>query len=177
MAIITIIMPISRNLRRGALFFLFLLCACESNKSWEVSHIQAGKKEYSSARLSYPVLDTVNGIGIEMICAQGLVNTYLEVHAQHVPPYQGNPKEALVILKIEGKTFQGIGHRHEGGQRVSLPPQLQQLLVESLQLNQPVTVLLEGYFTTLEPKEFSEQYRDLQSEPMKNPFQLPYNKI
>jgi hypothetical protein len=161
-------------MKKGAILLLLLLFACESNKSWEVSHVQAGKKAYNSARLSYPVRDTVNGIGIEMICAQGLVNTYLEVHAQHIPPYQGNPKEALVILKIEGKTFQGIAHRHEGGQRVSLPPQLHQLLIESLQLNQPVTVLLEGYFTTLDPAEFSEQYRELQSDPIKNPFQLPF---
>jgi len=162
---------------KRAFFLLLLLAACQSNKAWEVSHVQTGTKEYSSARLSYPVQDAVNGIGIEMICTQGLINTYLEVHAQHVPPYQGNEKEALVILKIEGKTFQAIGHRHEGGQRVSLPPQLQQLLTESLQLNQPVTVLLEGYFTTLEPKEFSEQFRELQSEPIKNPFQLPFKVL
>ena len=155
-------------------FLLLCLCACQSNKSWEVSHVQAGKEEYNSARLSYPVEDIVNGIGVEMICAQGLINTYLEVHAQHIPPYQGNAKEALVILKIEGKTFQGIAHRHEGGQRASLPPQLQQVLTESLQLGQPVTVLLEGYFTTLDPKEFLEQYRELQSAPIKNPFQLPF---
>ncbi len=160
--------------RKGAVFLLLFLLGCESNKSWEVSHVQAGKKDYNSSRLSYPVHDTVNGIGIEMICAQGLINTYLEVHAQQVPAYQGNDKEALVILKIEGKTFQGIGHRHAGGQRVSLPPQLQQLLTESLQLNQPVMVMLEGFFTTLEPKEFSEQFRELQSEPIKNPFQLPF---
>jgi hypothetical protein len=164
-------------MKKGALFFLLLLCACESNKSWEVSHVQAGKKAYNSSRLSYPVLDTVNGIGIEMICAQGLVNTYLEVHAQQVPPYQGNPKEALVILKIDGKTFQGIGHRHEGGQRVSLPPQLHQLLTESLLLRQSVTVLLEGFFTTLDPTTFPEQFRDLQSEPIKNPFQLPFKVL
>jgi hypothetical protein len=164
--------------KKGAVCLLLFLFACESNKSWEVSHVQAGKKEYNSARLSYPVHDIVNGIGIEMICAQGLINTYLEVHAQHVPAYQGNDKEALVILKIEGKTFQGIGQRHEGGQRVSLPPPLQQLLTEALQLNQPVTVMLEGFFTTLEPEEFSEQFRELQSEPMiKNPFQLPFKTI
>ena len=95
--------------------------------------MNAGHKESNSARLSYPVEDPVNGIGIEMIAAQGLVSTYLEVHSQKVPAYQGNPKEALVIMKIDGKTFQGIANRHEGGQRVSLPPQLHQLLIESLQ--------------------------------------------
>ena len=137
----------------------------------------SGKKAYNSARLSYPVQDAVNGIGIEMICAQGLINTYLQIHAQRIPAYQGNDKEALVILKIDGKTFQGIAHRHEGGQRVSLPPQLQQVLTESLQLNQPVTVLLEGYFTTIDPKEFSEQFRELQSEPINNPFQLPFKVL
>jgi hypothetical protein len=162
---------------RGLVFLLLFLFACESKKSWEVSHVQAGKKAYNSARLSYPVQDAVNGVGIEMICSQGLINTYLQIYAQRIPAYQGNDKEALVILKIEGKTFQGIGYRHEGGQRISLPPQLQQLLTESLQLNQPVTVLLEGYFTTLDPKEFSEQFRDLQSEPIKNPFQLPFKVL
>ncbi len=160
--------------KRGIIFLLLFLFACESSKSWEVSHINAGHQESNSARLSYPVTDTVNGIGVEMICAKGLINTYLEVHSQTVPPYQGNPKEALVIMKIEGKTFQGIANRHEGGQRLSLPPQLQQLLVESLQLRQPVTIMLEGYFTTLDPKEFSEQYRELQAPPLKNPFQLPF---
>jgi hypothetical protein len=159
---------------REVIFLLFFLFACQQSKSWEVSHVNAGSKEGGSARLSYPVRDTVNDIGIEMICAQGLVNTYLEVHSQTVPAYQGNPKEALVIMKIEGKTFQGIASRHEGGQRISLPPQLHQLLIESLQLHQPVTIMLEGYFITLEPKEFPERYRELQTPPLKNPFQLPF---
>jgi hypothetical protein len=161
--------------RTTAVFFLLLfLSACESSKTWEVSHIQAGHKESISSRLSYPIRDIVNGIAVEMICAQGRVNTYLEVHAQTIPPYQGNPKEALVIMKVKDKTFQGIAARHEGGQRISLPPQLHQLLIESLQLNEPVTVMLEGYFTTLDPKEFPEQYQELQTLPIKNPFQLPF---
>ncbi|MBS0648761.1 MAG: hypothetical protein JSS10_06015 [Verrucomicrobia bacterium] len=159
---------------RVAFLLLLTLCACESSKSWEVSHVQAGQKEYNSSRLSYPIRDIVNGIGVEMICTQGQVKTYLEVHAQTIPPYQGNPKEALVIMKVKDKTFQGIAHRHEGGQRVSLPPQLHQLLIESLQLNAPVTVMLEGYFATLDPKEFPEQFQELQTEPMKNPLQLPF---
>lgn len=154
--------------------FLLFLFACESSKSWEVSHLSTGHEESKSSRLSYPIKDIVNGIGIEMICVQGVINTYLEVHSQTIPPYQGNPKEALVIMKIDGKTYQGIAARHEGGQRVSLPPQLHTLMIEGLQLRQPVTILLEGYFTTLEPKEFSEQYRELQSPPIKNPFQLPF---
>jgi hypothetical protein len=156
------------------LFLCLFLFACGSQNSWEVSHLKTGNAESQSSRLSYPVQDIVNGIGIEMICVQGLVNTYLEVHSQTVPPYQGNPKEALIILKIEGKTYQGIAARHEGGQRVSLPPQLHKLLIEALQLRQPVTVMLEGYFATLEPKEFAEQYRELQAPPLKNPFQLPF---
>ena len=153
---------------------LLLLASCQSQNSWEVSHVQAGNKEYTSARLSHKIRDIVNGIGIEMICAKGKVNTYLEVHAQTIPAFQGNPKEALVIMKIENKTYQAIAPRHEGGQRVSLPPQLQQLLVESLQLNLPVTILLEGYYATLESKDFSEQFRELQSSPINNPFQLPF---
>jgi hypothetical protein len=136
--------------------------------------MQAGRDAYNSARLSYPVQDKVNGIGIEMIYREGLVNTYLEVHSQTVPSYKGNAKEALVIMKIDGKTFQGIAHRHEGGQRLSLPSQLHLLLIDGLRMNQPVTILLEGFFTTLDPNEFAEQYRQLQQAPVKNRFQLPF---
>jgi len=166
----------SRNFfwRRNSLFLLLFLFSCQSSNSWEVSHIQTGNKSYNSARLSYPVHDIVNGVAVEMICAQGHVNTYLEVHSQTIPAYEGNPKEALVVMKIAGKSIKGIAYRHEGGQRLSLPLDLHELLITSLQNKQPVTIVLEGYYTKIDPEQFSEQYAQLHAEPFTNPFQLPF---
>ncbi len=155
-------------------FILFSLVACQSQRSWEVSHLDAGDKLYNSSRLSYPIRDIVNGIGVEMVLARGEIKTYLEVHAQAIPPYQGKSNQALVKMKTKEKTFEGIAYRHEGGQRVTLSSELHTLLIDSLRDQSPVTILLEGYFTTIEPSEFSDHFQDFQNFPTKLPFQLPF---
>ena len=158
----------------GKFLLLLFLFGCQSTNSWEVAHIQTGRENYNSARLVYPVRDIVNGIAVGMVCAQGQVNTYLEVHTQTIPPYQGNPKEALVVMKIAEQMTQRVACRHEGGQRLSLPSDLSTLMIESLQQNHPVTIILEGYATTIHPEDFSKRYQQLHAAPLTNRFQLPF---
>jgi hypothetical protein len=156
-------------------FFLGLLfVSCQSSSPWIVSHIQAGNATYDSSRLSYRFHDIVNEIGVEMICAQGFINTYLEVHTQEIPPYQGNHKEAFIVMKTADQTKQAIGYRHEGGQRVSLPADLQEELIHALHHNQTVTIVLEGFATTINPQNFTAQFKQLHAKPFANPFQLPF---
>ncbi len=156
------------------LLLALLLTGCQTSPSWQVTHLEGQDPIYDSARLSYPVRDIVNEIGVEMICTQGQVNTYLEVHSHEIPPYQGNPVEARVALKIDGKTTTGVALRREGGQRLLLPSSLQELLVEALKQRQSVTILLDGYSTTLSAEHFAKQYQMLHSKPFKFPLKLPY---
>ena len=150
------------------------LTSCQSTSPWAVSHLQAGHPMYNSSRLSYHLRDMVNEIGVEMICAEGHIHTYLEVHTQQVPPYQGNFQEALITMKTPHSTEQALGYRHQGGQRISLPLDLQELLITSLQNNQIVTIAVEGYSTTLDPQDFNQQFQQLHVEPLTNRFQLPF---
>ena len=153
---------------------LGLMTGCQSSSPWIASHVQAGNTTYNSSRLSYRLHDIVNEIGVEMICAQGLINTYLEVHTQQIPPYQGNLKEALVVMNTSDQTKHAVGYRHEGGQRISLSADLQEFLITSLQNNQTVTISLKGYATTLNPHNFTTQFEQLHAKPLANPFQLPF---
>ena len=152
------------------LLLALLLTGCQTSPSWQVTHLEGQDPIYDSARLSYPVRDIVNEIGVEMICTQGQVNTYLEVHSHAIPSYQGNPTQARVALKIDGKTTPGIALRREGGQRVRLPSSLHELLVEALKQKRPVTILLDGYSTTLDANHFAKHYETLLSKPFKLPF-------
>lgn len=142
---------------------LLSLASCQTTPSWQVSHIEA----HDSARLSYAVRDIVNEIGVEICQVRGQVTTYLEVHSQTIPPYQGNPGEALVKMKIEEKVITGVAKRHEGGQRLTLPVQLQECLMESLKSGKNVTILLKGYSTKLDAHLFQEQYQTLSQKPRK----------
>lgn len=143
---------------------LLLLMGCQNSSAWQVTHLS------DSARLSYPVHDMVNEIGVEMICSQGQVSTYLEVHSHAIPPYRGDVRQVRVALKIEGKTTTGIALRRESGQRIRLPSSLQELLVEALKQRCPVTILLDGYSITLDAEHFAKQYELLLSKPFRGHF-------
>lgn len=153
---------------------LLLFCGCQSTKSCDVVHLDGADPAFSSARLTFPIRDKVHGIGVHMISTPGQISTYLEVHLQTIPPYRGDPKEGLVKITMNGKTLRSTAYRHEGGQRLSLSPEMNYLLIEALQNHHPVTLELEGYSTTLDPQDFSEQYEKLQTAPLKNRLQLPF---
>ncbi len=161
------------NKKIRILFFL-LLCGCESSSLWHVSHQKGSEKKFDSARLSYPVRDRVNEVAVEMVYSKKSLRTYLEIHSQTIPPYQGNPQHALVKVKTPEHTCQGIAHRHQGGQRVTLPTDLQEVLVEALMKNSPVTIELMGYSTTLQPDNFALFYQELQKSPLKIPFKISF---
>jgi hypothetical protein len=150
------------------IFFVVLmtLWACQPPPAWQVTH------RHDSVHLSSPLYDRVNELSVEMVCLQDQVVTYLEVHTHAIPPYQGDAGKARITLKTDKQTFSGIGKRHTGGQRVSLPETLQQILLESLRQNSPVTILLEGYSTTLDASSFAKYYKALKSKPLKLPIKL-----
>lgn len=151
---------------------LIALAACQTTPSWQVTRVEAGNSCHDLARLSAPIHDRVNGIGVEIVRIQDKIVTYLEVHAHVIPPYQDDPSKAQVILKTGGKTLQGVGRRHRGGQRITLSESLQEILIESLKHMTPVTILLEGYSTTLDASSFSEYYEALTSKTFKLPIKF-----
>lgn len=153
---------------------LFFLWGCQSSPTWYVSHQGGAEKQFESARLAYPVRDKVNEVAVEMVYAKESTRTYLSVLTQRILPFQGNPKEARVTLKIAEQTIEGIAHRHQGGQRAMLPQELQEVLIQHLLEGTPVTIQLEGYSTTLDPDQFALSYQELQKMPLNIPVQLPF---
>lgn len=153
---------------------LLFLWGCQSSPTWVVSHQEGAEKQFESARLTYPVRDKVNEVAVEMIYAKESTRTYLSVLSHKIPPYQGNPKEARVTLKIADQTLQGVAYRHQGGQRASLPQELQEVLIQHLLAGTPVTVQLDGYSTILEPEQFALSYQEMQKMPLNIPVQLPF---
>lgn len=160
--------------RRGHYLLLLFLCGCSASPTWQVSHQKGSQKEFDSSRLSYPLHDKVNGIGVEMVFVKNSLRTYLEVHSQTIPPYRNNPKEALVKITAGEKTHHGIVHRHQGGQRVTLPEELQDVVVSYLLEGSPVKLELIGYSTMLQPSDFSLAYQQLKEKPLNLSIQFPF---
>lgn len=153
-------------------FILVILGGCYSSPAWHVTHQSGSQKEFDSARLSYPVRDKVNEVAVEMIYAKNSLRTYLAVLSQKIPPYQGNEKEACVVIKTPSEQITGVAHRHAGGQRATLPENLQQIVIDHLLQGSPVTIELVGYSTTLKPADFKTFYEKLNQKPVKLPIQI-----
>ncbi len=155
------------------MIFLFLLCSCGTQSSWQVSHLQTGNSAFDSSRVLFSSNDPVNGLDVELIRSDGQIFAYLQVHTQETIPYEDNPKEAIVRLIMQDKTIESIAHRHEGGQRLLLTEPLKQTLLDALKLEKDVTIELMGYRTTLSGKGFLDSYAALQKTPLRNPLQPP----
>lgn len=153
---------------------LILLNSCAKTDHWSVSRIHTGDEKFDSAKLLFPAYDVVNGIDLELLCIQGKIRSYLQVHSQTIPPYQGNLKAALVTLEIGDETFKDTAFRHEGGQRLRLSQALEDCLLDALKENKTVTIHLEGYKTSVSAEKFLKNFKELQNSPIKNPFQLPF---
>jgi hypothetical protein len=164
------IKKVSKNL-----LFAILLFGCSRSDNWSVSHIRTGDKDYNSSKLSYAAPDPVNGIDVEILNMQNSFRTYLHVHSHMVPPYQDNPKEALVVLEAEDGSLNGVAVRREGGQRLLLSDAHQKFLLSHLVEKKPVTIRVEGYAITLNADNFPEHYAELQSPPLTIPLRMPYD--
>lgn len=105
---------------------------------------------------------------------QDSFRTYLHVHSHMVPPYQDNPKVALVVLEAEDGSLNGIASRHEGGQRLVLSEEHQKFLLSHLIEKKPVTIRVEGYAITLNADNFLEHYAEFESPPLTIPIRMPY---
>ncbi len=149
---------------------LLLLCSCSQNRSWRVGHVDAGHSAFNSSKLCYRSDDAANGIDVEFLKTQHTLHLYLNVHAHPVPPYEGNAKQALVVFLAGDKKFTYIAARHEGGQRLLVPLEAQEILIEALRANTSITIQLEGYTAQIDPASFSENFTDLQKA---SPFDLP----
>ena len=153
-----------------ALLLLFTLFGCYETSPWNVSYLEGG----DSSRVSCLTRDKVNGVGVEMVYAKNSLRTYLEVHSQSIPPYRGNEQEALVILKTATQVIRTVASRHAGGQRLLLPSDSQQILIDNLLEGESVTIELQGYRQTLSPDHFSNKFSKIKKIPLNIPIQLPF---
>jgi len=161
------------SVSRRKIFAVFLLfSSCTGSDRWTVSHL--GSHKEGSSRLTYSSQDAVNGLDLEFLRVGTDLHTYLQVHSQSIPPLNGNPKEALVVFKFGDKELSGVAFRHEGGQRLMLPPAMQQQLINALKEEKQVTIRLQGYQAVIDAASFPQSFGDLQSSPLQNPIQLPF---
>ncbi|MES2199308.1 MAG: hypothetical protein V4489_03990 [Chlamydiota bacterium] len=134
---------------------LLISTACAPKSHWKHSQIDGSSSQHDSSRLSYKTPNTHNTLQMEIIHRKKSCKGYLFVQGRVIPESKDHPKQALISMQIAGETTSYLVPRYEGGHRLSLPEDLLQKILQTLEEGKEVTLLTSGYLTTLDPKGFS----------------------
>lgn len=155
-------------------FAALFLFSCSKPSHWSSDQIHSGVIDCNSTKLSYFSKDPLHGIDLELIQTTESLKVYLNIHSIPIPPFRENPKAASVKIKIHSKVLICQAYRFEGGQRLLLPDEIADMLIETLKNGHEVTLSLPGYSSVIHVEDFTSKFDKLQHPfPLKNPFHLP----
>ncbi len=157
------------------LFILSLLASCSHSDPWAFNRIDSGDPQFNSTKLTYYSQDPINGIDLEFTHTCDAIRTYLNVHSLPIPPSKEDPKATKGHLTIGSDSFSFLAYRHEGGQRLLLPPEIAERIIAGLRECKSIQIKVPGYSVAIEGKEFEKKFGQLGHTPLlRNPFHLPF---
>ncbi|MBI5345913.1 MAG: hypothetical protein HZB76_02065 [Chlamydiae bacterium] len=142
--------------------FFLLLISCSKNETWKLDSLSQCEADFNSCKLTNNS-NQISGLEVEFIQTKNELYGYLNVFFQTTTPIIDNEKKAKVTIKINDQTFEKIESRLKGGQKIALSSETTDLIITSLKNNHEVTIMLDGYETTLEPKDFANKFDNLKS--------------
>jgi hypothetical protein len=151
------------------------LSACQNRDRWAYNQIESGDKKFNSTKLSHFTSDLVNGLDLEFMRIAGEVRTYLNVHSLPIPSSKEDPKTTSGFLTIGSEKYPFQACRHEGGQRLLLPQDISNILIEALSNNQTVHIKVFGYASSITAEGFEPKFQKMMKDShLQNPFHLPF---
>ncbi|MGL5263598.1 MAG: hypothetical protein ACRDAI_03345 [Candidatus Rhabdochlamydia sp.] len=148
-----------------SIFLLLALFSCSHSSNWQVEHLYSDCEEHCSNKLSYHM----SGINLEMLCIRGHLKAYLHLYPHAI-------KQATVvelITKEVSKSFNA--YCLTGGQKILLPQECLNFLLQALENDQIVKIAIGGYQSIIEPTGFQENFKKLQTfSQIVNPFQFSF---
>lgn len=153
-------MPLNKRMKRVKGFFLFvsILLAgsvgCARQNNWSYREVISHSPQFDSFQLQHLPEKDLSGIGVELLKGSFGTYCYLTVNCCQIPPFRQDPTSALLVLQINEQTYPYKTERMEGGQKVKLPDEATQKLLEALGEGNAVTVYLEGFMEEIQPRNF-----------------------
>jgi hypothetical protein len=126
---------------------------------WRVEDISAGDHSFNISRLRFTSMKEQPSLLFEIL------KTGSETHAFiNLIRFRFSEEIAKVTLKIEEQTFEENLPVLEGRMRLRLPKESTELITKALQAGKKVDILLDGFEETLDPEQFSDTFREFETE-------------
>lgn len=143
--------------KKGQFFvlsFLFLLTACSSASShWQTEVTETPSPCFNSTRLILPSSNAVKGLDVEIVQSFSGTRMYVTSCSLPFPSIPDDPDRAVVAITIDGRQEVVIAERLRGGQRLLLPPEAMQQVIDALHQNNSVHLCIGSFQTQVSPFE------------------------
>jgi len=145
-----------------------LLLACQHNDRWKNVSIRTGNGQFDSSKLVYPATNFCHDLEVEFLYTDKHLHAYINVYAETVPAYEEDPQVALLVLHVKGQQYDLLVDRLSGGQRLKIPQESLNFLIDLLEKYPYVTFTLGSiYRTKINALDFNKHFKMLKAK--KNP--------
>ncbi len=147
--------------KRTFIVLFFYLSSCTSSPQWYLAKTITCDPCFNSGRM-YFASESCNR-GLELEIDQGLsgLRMYINVSSFEVPPISDTCAKAKVAISICGEETLALADIFQGGQRLLLPDDARDLIIESLQEGNTVTLKTGRYCAEIPPAHFAKAYNEL----------------
>jgi hypothetical protein len=141
----------------STLFLTLTLISCsQPNRNWQREDVFSHDPNYASSHLSLPPDSDQDSLQVKLVQTKSGMNMYVDSIGKklHIKP------EAKVCLEIQTENSKEIieGDCLEGGQRIVLPEDAKQKIIEKLLNGQQVHIAIDRAKTTIIPDNFNTVY-------------------
>jgi hypothetical protein len=143
-------------------FLLFFSFSCvKPCQQWEMDHIEAQCPYYNSTKIYLPALNSFSNLEVEIVRTANETRMYFNIFTLEFPWICEDESKTEVCLVIDQQEYRFLADRLEGGQRLLLPPDALELVVQTLLQYAPVQAIVGRYTADIIPNNFCVVYNRL----------------
>lgn len=147
-------------LRVFFLIILFYSCSPHYN-AWKLSIIKADCPKASYAKIYLPASNTFNGLETEFVYSDGNLQLNLNIHSLQFPCDPTDSSITTVQITISENLYIYKANRLLGGQRLNLPFEACEQIMQALLTGIDVDIVVGRYETTLLANGFTVHYNSI----------------
>lgn len=154
-------MKLLRSIKRASIALFLLLSACKSpcKQQWTIEKVITNSPCFNSGKIYHSPEDTFCGLELEITRGECGLRMYINVFSLEIrtdSPMQNTASVEVVCLN-QKHIFNAF--LYQGGQRLLLPSQAKDLIIESLTQNETVCISVGGrYKSEINPEDFVCKY-------------------
>jgi len=154
-------MRLTHLFKKGALVALFFFLSGCSNEcpSWRNENIQSSScPSYSIKKVYFPTKNNLSGLELEIADSLTGLRMYLNSFSTILPAEEDDAHQTNVTYIVADQRYQAAAYRMEGGQRLLLPNDATEQILDALWDQQTVEFQVGRYKAVVDPDGFREAY-------------------